>query len=77
MGDIKSSKYFYCYSARMRYWLKAFGINYITQGINPKTNTAYYMFEKSEKLDACITLWNKNKCALDEYADPSREDGDA
>jgi hypothetical protein len=37
------------------------GLSYITKGINPNTDTQYFMFEKSYKLDELIKLWNEIK----------------
>ena len=42
---------FYCYSAKMSYFIRAFDIRYIEIGFNAKTKTRYHIFEKSEKLD--------------------------
>lgn len=60
-------KYFYCYSFRLKDFIKAFGIHYEARAINMNTGTPYFMFEKSEKLDAAIKLWNKNKAKLDNF----------
>lgn len=46
------SEYFYCYSKRM-----AFGIRYVTYSVNKRTNTPYYTFEKSKRLDQIIVLY--------------------
>lgn len=52
---------YYCYSKRLFYFIKSFGINYISSGINCNTNTHYYVFNKSERLDKVIELYNKVK----------------
>lgn len=49
---------FYCYSLRLKYFLKAMGLIYISSGINKNTNIKYCVFEKSKKLDDLIALWN-------------------
>lgn len=55
------SQYFYCYSSRMSYFIRAFNVKYIDIGFNAKSGTKYYVFEKSEKLDRIIELYNKVK----------------
>lgn len=55
------SNKFYCYSKRLYYFIKSFDVNYISFGINKNTNTKYYIFEKSEKLDKIIDLYNEIK----------------
>ena len=55
------NNYFYCYSSRMAYFIRAFDIKYIDIGINKNSNTKYYIFDKSEKLDKVIELYNKVK----------------
>ncbi len=53
--------YFYCYSIKLKDFLKSQGLNYITKALNPKTKFPYFMFNKSEKLDIAIVKWNKLK----------------
>ena len=55
------SPYFYCYSRRMSHFIRAFNISYIDVGFNAKSKTKYYTFEKSEKLDKVIELYNRVK----------------
>ncbi len=55
------SKYFYCYSFKMKDFIKENGLQYITKAINPKTQTPYFMFEKSQMLDNLIKKWNQIK----------------
>ena len=52
---------FYCYSKRMRYFLMAMNEKYISFGTNKNTNTHFWTFEKSERLDELIALWNEIK----------------
>ena len=52
---------FYCYSNRLSFFIRSFGIKYIDVGINVKTKTRYYLFEKSKKLDDIISLYNEVK----------------
>lgn len=56
MGDI-----FYCYSNRLHSWLKALRFRYEDVGINWRTNKNYWTYEKSNKLDSAINLYNKYK----------------
>lgn len=48
---------FYCYSKRMAYFIMAFGERYLFYGRNKNTNTPYYTFNKSERLDNIIKLY--------------------
>jgi hypothetical protein len=55
------NKFFYCYSVRMKDFLKSQGICYITKALNPKSKRPYFMFEKSQNLDIAINKWNDLK----------------
>lgn len=55
------SKYFYCYSVKMKNFLKENGLEFINKSINLKTNKPYFLFEKSKKLDELILMWNNIK----------------
>ena len=55
------SQFFYCYSMKMSHFIRAFNIKYIDVGFNAKSKTKYYIFEKSEKLDKVIELYNSVK----------------
>lgn len=66
--EIKS-KYFYCYSTKLKSFLKAFGIDYITKGINPNSKTMYFMFDRSDKLNAVLSFWGTCKTNFDNYPD--------
>lgn len=56
--------YFYCYSKRMSYFIRSFGISYISRGINTNTKISYYKFKKSERLDEIIRLYNEVKHSI-------------
>ena len=58
------SQYFYCYSMRMSHFIRAFGIKYLDVGFNAKSGMKYYIFEKSERLDKIIELYNKVKHSI-------------
>ena len=55
------NNYFYCYSYRLMYFVKANGINYIKYDFNPKNNLKFFIFEKNEQLDTGLTEWTKLK----------------
>lgn len=55
---------FYCYSKRLFYFIKAFNIDYLYIGVNKNSNTRYYVFEKSDRLDRIIDLYNKLKYSI-------------
>lgn len=56
--------HFYCYSKRMFYFIMSFGIKYLSFGVNKNTNKKYYIFEKSERLDKVISLYNSVKHSI-------------
>lgn len=55
------NKFFYCYSIKLKDFLKSQGLNYITKALNPKSKKPYFLFEKSLELDVAIEKWNKIK----------------
>lgn len=52
---------FYCYSNRLSYFLMSLKFRYVFVGVNKNTNKKYWVFEKSEKLDDAISLYNSVK----------------
>ncbi|WP_408631363.1 DUF5659 domain-containing protein [Mediterraneibacter hominis] len=58
---MEKNNIFYCYSKRMSYFIRSFGIQYISIGFNKNTNTKYYIFEKSKQLDKIIQFYNEVK----------------
>lgn len=55
------NKYFYSYSYRLSLFIRSFGIKYINIGVNQNTKNKYYKFEKSDKLDNVLALYNEVK----------------
>jgi hypothetical protein len=55
------NKYFYCYSIKLKDFLKSRGFNYINKALNPNSKRPYFLFEKSKELDKAIELWNSIK----------------
>ena len=58
------ANYFYCYSSRMAHFIRAFDVKYLDVGFNAKSATKYYVFEKSERLDKIIELYNSVKYTI-------------
>lgn len=58
------NNYFYCYSKRMSYFIRSFGISYLSRGVNSNTHMPYCKFEKSERLDEVIRLYNEVKHSI-------------
>ena len=54
-------KPFYCYSRKLSYFIKSFGIDNIGYGINSNSKCKYEQFEKSERLDRIIQVYNEIK----------------
>jgi hypothetical protein len=55
------NKFFYCYSVKMKDFLKSQGFVYITKALNPNSQRPYFMFNKSIELDEAIQKWNSIK----------------
>lgn len=58
---IVMNELFYCYSKRMAYFIRSYNIKYVNVGINKRTNTKYYVFPKSKRLDEIIAFYNEVK----------------
>ena len=43
------------------HYLKACGIDYISEGFNPKSRYAYFVFERTEKLKHALEGWDNFK----------------
>ena len=52
---------YYCYSTRLYHFLVSMKFRYMSVGINKNTNKKYWTFDKSEKLDSAIELYNSIK----------------
>ena len=52
---------FYCYSLRLYHFLSAFGEVCCTSKINSTSQNRYWVFQKSERLDNIIKLYNEVK----------------
>lgn len=56
-----SNNLYYCYSCRLKDFLKSQGFRYETKGIHPKTNKPFFIFMKSKELDVSLNKWNEIK----------------
>lgn len=61
MIDKKQTNLFFCYSHKLAYFIKSQGINYINKGVNRNNHLSYFVFNKSNKLDDVIKMWNELK----------------
>lgn len=52
---------FYCYSLKLFHFLSAFSEKCYISKINKISNTRYWVFRKSERLDNLIDLYNDVK----------------
>lgn len=52
---------FYCYSLKLFHFLSAFSEKCYISKINKVSNTRYWVFRKSERLDNLIDLYNDVK----------------
>lgn len=55
---MENNNYFYCYSKRLMYFLKSMDFSFDDKNVNLNTNTKYWTFKKSDKLDKALILWN-------------------
>ena len=51
---MENNKYFYCYSYSLMCFLKSYGFRYVNKGFNYRSESRYYLFDKSEDLDKAI-----------------------
>ena len=54
-------QYFFCYSPLLMHYLKACNIPYVDEGTNAKSNSGYYRFERTERLDKALSGWEEFK----------------
>ena len=59
-----NNELFYCYSKDLYHFIMSFRERYVSKGINKNTNTKYYSFNKSERLDKIIELYNRVKHSI-------------
>ena len=52
--------YFYCYSIKLKDFLKMNGMRYLSRRRHPNGNY-YWIFEKGKKLDDVLALWDEYK----------------
>lgn len=57
--------YFYCYSYRLMYFIKSYGVNYEKYGFNKNNGLKYFMFLRNEKLNNILDEWDKLKSKED------------
>lgn len=58
------NKLFFCYSKDLYHFILSFREKYVSKGINKNTNTKYYSFIKSDRLDRIIELYNSVKHSI-------------
>jgi hypothetical protein len=52
---------FYCYSLKLKSFLKRTGIHYNCCARHYKTGKMFWVFERSDALSAALDEWNKHK----------------
>lgn len=57
--------YFYCYSYRLMYFIKSYGVNYEKYDFNKNNGLKYFMFLRNEKLNNILDEWDKLKSKED------------
>ena len=59
-GGLTMHNYFYCYSIKLKDWLKLSGLQY-NQRIKTKSGKYCWLFERGKELDAALSGWEKYK----------------
>lgn len=54
------SELFYCYSRKLKHFLKMNNLSYVSRGTHPNGNY-YWCFRKSQKLNEVLELWKRYK----------------
>ena len=60
-NNLMKNNSYYCYSTRLYHFLVSMKFRYMSTGINKNTNKKYWVYNKSEKLDSAIELYNSVK----------------
>ena len=60
-NSLMENNSYYCYSTRLYHFLVSMKFRYVSTGINKNTNKKYWVYNKSEKLDSAIELYNSVK----------------
>lgn len=62
--DLKINDLFFCYSNRLQLFLKIFGVNYLSEGVNSKNNKKYFIYKKTDKLKKILGEWDNLKSRI-------------
>ncbi|MEH6941662.1 hypothetical protein [Bacillus sp. JJ722] len=57
------NNYFYCYSPKLKTRLLEMGERFICVGLHETTGRKFWLFAKSETVDAVLAEWRANKPA--------------
>ena len=57
--------FFYCRSYRLNCFIRAFGVRCDESAINEKTGKRFWKFQRSDRLDKILTLWDRVKDEID------------
>ena len=62
---MEEKNYFKCRNYRLNCFIRAFGVRCADSIINEKNNRRIWLFERSERLDAILALWDRVKDEID------------
>lgn len=51
------NRYFYCYSYKLKCFLKSNGLRFISSGVNMNTYKKYWVFEGNDELNKLLDVW--------------------
>lgn len=60
-----ANNYYFCYSIKLKDFLKCQGLRYILKGLHHKTHRPFFMFERCEELDTALTKWSEIRKAVE------------
>ena len=56
-----ANRYYFCYSVKLKDFLKSQGLEYILKGLHHRTHRPFFMFERCDKLDVALTQWSERR----------------
>jgi hypothetical protein len=56
---MNNKKYYFCYSVKLKYFLKSLGFSYEISGNNNNTNKPFWAYLRDDKLSEALIEWGK------------------
>jgi hypothetical protein len=55
---VENKKYFFCYSLKLKLFLKSLGFRYELSGNNSRTSKPYWVYIRTNELGLALDKWN-------------------